>query len=222
MKRFMLFAALVLCSMAAAAQEFQVMSEPGKKMSYEVNAVTPMGVTKVYITQVLEKEGEDKCVVNTYTSTSESVEGQKTSISYTIADGEYSVSVKEVLEGQLAQLGNSVEVLDATNLTYPMALAENMEMKPATMRIKTNIQGMDLDMTISIKDRKAGTTEEVTTPAGTFTCLKTVERQVISLMGQEQVTELTCWYAKGIGLVKQVAVSMGGMVSSEMLLKKIE
>lgn len=222
MKRFMLFAALVLCSMAAVAQEYQIMSEPGKKMSYEVNAVTPMGVTKMYVTQTMEKTDDGKCIVNSCASTTEGGEGQTSSLVYSEVDGEYVVSVKEVLEGQLSQMGGNAEVLDATDLVYPLALSENLELKPASMRVKVNIQGMDLDMTISIKERKTGTTEELVTPAGTFQCVKMTEKQVVSVMGQEQVSEVSYWYGKGVGLVKQATVAMGGMVSTELLLKKIE
>ena len=222
MKRFMLFAALVLCSLAAVAQEFQIMPEPGKKISYEVNAVTPMGVTKMYVVQSMEKSDDGKYIVATSASTSEGVEGQKSSLTYSVADGEFVISVKEVLEGQLSQMGGGAEVLDATDLVYPLALSENMELKPATMRVKVNIQGMDLDMNISIKERKTGTTEELVTPAGTFQCVKMTEKQVVSVMGQEQVTEVSYWYGQGVGLVKQLTVAMGGMVSTEMLLKKIE
>lgn len=222
MKRFMLFAALVLCSLAAVAQEFQIMPEPGKKISYEVNAVTPMGVTKMYVAQSMEKSDDGKYIVATSASTSEGVEGQKSSLTYSVADGEYVISVKEVLEGQLSQMGGNAEVLEATDLVYPLALSENMELKPATMRVKVNIQGMDLDMNISIKERKTGTTEELVTPAGTFQCVKMTEKQVVSVMGQEQVTEVSYWYGQGVGLVKQLTVAMGGMVSTEMLLKKIE
>ena len=222
MKRFMMFAALILFSMAAVAQEYQVMPEPGKKMSYEVNAVTPMGVTRMYVTQILEKTDDGKYIVNSSASTAEGVEGQQSSLTYSIADGEYVISVKEVLADQLAQMGGNLEIFEATDLHYPVALSENSELKPATMRIKVNIQGMDMDMTISIKERKTTSTEEITTPAGTFTCLKMTEKQVISLMGQEQVSEVTYWYGKGIGLVKQATVAMGGMVSTELLLKKME
>lgn len=218
----MLFAAFVLCSIAAIAQEYQVMPEPGKKMYYDVTAVTPMGVTKMYLTQSMEKNGEDKYIVTSTASATEGAEGKKSSLTYSVVDGEYVISVKEVLADQLAQMGGNLEIFEATDLNYPIAFSENTELKNATLRMKVNIQGMDLDMTISIKDRKTAGAEEVTTPAGTFTCLKMTEKQVVSLMGQEQVSEVTYWYGKGMGLVKQVTVAMGGMVSTELLLKKIE
>ena len=200
-----------------------MMPQPGVKMVYSVKAKTPMGETTMSVTQQIQSADESSVVLAMSTSMLGNVVGQTTTIRYDIDGNEYVISLKEAMAENLAQLGGNFQIMEGSeNLRYPIALTENMELQPAKMSIKASVQGMELVMGLAVKDRKTFGVEEVTTPAGTFECIKFTENQVLSLMGQEQVTQVTYWYGKEIGLVKQTSYSMGGLVAAELQLQKIE
>ena len=200
-----------------------MMPQPDVKMVYAVKAKTPMGETTMSVTQQIQSADESSVVLAMSTSMLGNVVGQTTTIRYDIDGNEYVISLKEAMAENLAQLGGNFQIMeDSENLRYPIALTENMELQPAKMSIKASVQGMELVMGLAVKDRKTVGVEEVTTPAGTFECIKFTENQVLSLMGQEQVTQVTYWYGKEIGLVKQTSYSMGGLVAAELQLQKIE
>ncbi len=223
MKKLVMLALAFAMVVNVFAQEFQMMPQPDKKMYYSVAAKTPMGTTNMSIMQRVQSADETSLVLEMTTSALEGGLGQLTQIKYAIEGDEYVISLKEAMAENLAQLGGNFEILEgAENLRYPVALVENSELLPAQMSIKVSIQGMELVMDLSVKDRKVGGVEQITTPAGTFECVKFTENQTLSLMGQEQVSQVTYWYGKGVGLVKQTSYSMGGLVAAELLLNKME
>ena len=223
MKRILLLAVALLSVMYAFAQEYPMMPQPGVKMVYSVTAKTPMGTTNMSVTQQIQSADENSVVLAMSTSLLGNVVGQTTTIKYDIDGSEYVISLKEAMAENLAQLGGNFQIMEGSeDLRYPIALTEDIRLQPAKMSIKASVQGMELEMGLAVKDRKAIGVEVVTTPAGTFECIKFTENQVLSLMGQEQVTQVTYWYGKEVGLVKQTSYSMGGLVAAELQLEKIE
>ena len=200
-----------------------MMPQPGVKMVYAVKAKTPMGETTMSVNQQIQSADESSVVLAMSTSMLGNVVGQTTTIRYDIDGNEYVISLKDAMAENLAQLGGNFQVMDGSeDLRYPIFLAEDTQLQPAKMSIQASVQGMELVMELGVKERKAVGLEVVTTPAGTFECVKFTESQVLSLMGQEQVTQVTYWYGKEVGLVKQTSYSMGGLGAAELLLDKIE
>jgi len=68
-----------------------------------------------------------------------------------------------------------------------------MTMDLGIMKMKTNIQ---------ITDGKCIVIEDVTVPAGTFTCHKITQTTTTTVMKKKIVTTTVSWYALGVGTVK--------------------
>lgn len=214
---------LVAAGTTVLAQTFPMMPQPGKTMVYSVSAKTPMGVSNMFINQSIMSSDESSVVLSMGASLTEGGQMQNTTITYAIDNGEYVISLKDALGEALQQLQGKFEIMDnAEDLRYPITLDESSVLPDASMKIKATIQGMELEMLLSVKERKMQGKETITVPAGTFECIKFVENQVISLMGQEQVTQVTYWYGKDTGLVKQSTFAMGGMVAADLVLKEIK
>lgn len=224
MKRFFILAAAILFSCAAlSAQEYQMMPEQGKTMFYKVVSKALGNETAIYVTQKIQEADANSVTLAMNTSLAEGAQGQGSTIKYNIEGGNYVISLQDALAENLAQFGGNFEILESSGmLGYPIVLTPETEMEGAKMKIKVSMQGMELVMDLAIQDRKAAGEESITTPAGTFECLKFTENQTVTVMGQQQVTNITYWYGKGVGLVKQSTEAMGGMVSAELVLQKIE
>lgn len=139
-----------------------------------------------------------------------------------ICNWENTLTLSFLMASSLCQLGGNFEITESTgDLTYPLTFEPNKEYDGASMKIKANVQGMDMVLNISMDNRRAEGKESITVPAGTYDCIKFMEETVINVMGQDQISELSSWYAPGVGMVKQVTSAMNGMVTTTMELVKI-
>ena len=224
MKKLFVLAAVLMFSCAAlCAQDYQMMPNQGKNMIYKVVSSAMGNEIVMYVTQKVQEADASSVTLAMTASSTEGGQGQGSTIKYNIEGGNYVISLQDALAENLAQFGGNFEILESSGmLGYPIVLTPETEMEGAKMKIKVSMQGMELVMDLAIQNRKAVGEESITTPAGTFDCLKFTEQQVVTVMGQQQATNITYWYGKGVGLVKQSTEAMGGMVSAELVLQKIE
>ena len=76
---------------------------------------------------------------------------------------------------------------------------------------------------LSIEERNVYKIEEVTTPAGTFRCIKSSENHVAKIGDQEFFRQVVHWYdIKNDGLVKQTDYNKAGEPTMEVILTKEE
>ena len=106
------------------------------------------------------------------------------------------------------------------------ATIPNTELK---ITMEMPVQGMNMQSVsiIGIYDSKIVAKEDLTTPAGTFTCLKVSEKLKnttsmggMVMQGTEQSNNT--WLAKGIGFVKMETYDKKGKLESYLELEKIE
>ncbi len=206
---------LAVCLFAGAAFAQSIFPGEGKVLEYSAVVKSPMGEQKMDIKQYVKEKSGDKVTVVTETA------GKEMSIDYKIDGNKIIIPLQEIMASSLAQMGN-FEVVETTgDIVYPYDFEPGKEYDGAKMKIKANVQGMEMVMGLSMENRRSEGKESVTVPAGTFDCIKVVEEVVVQVMGQEQVTEITTWYAPGTGPVKQFTNSMNGMVTNTMELVKI-
>lgn len=206
---------LALCFFAGASFAQIMFPAEGKIMEYSATVTSPMGDQKMDIKQYVKSREGDKIVLTTETAL------HTFDIKYTLSGDKVTIPLKELMSSSLGQMGN-FEVLESSgDITYPMDFEPGKTYDGGTMKIKATVQGMEVTMNLSMENRQAVGKESITVPAGTFECIKVTEEMVIQVMGQDQVSEMTSWYAPGTGLVKQFTSSMNGMVTNTMELTKI-
>ncbi len=134
---------------------------------------------------------------------------------------------------------DGVVVLDMKEFSAPMAKAmEGMKveisgippeisgrMKPgdkipdANVTVSAAAGMMKLKSVLSITDAGCTGIEEITIPAGTFSCYKVTQNTAATTMGMTVRGRSVAWYARGIGMVKCEAYDAKGklMSSSELI-----
>lgn len=92
--------------------------------------------------------------------------------------------------------------------SFPKSMYPGMELENLSFSFKTSVAGNEMSFQTTVSERQVVAKEKVTTPAGTFDCLKirSVNTTSLQIMGMNQsmpaTTELL-WIAPGVGMVKQ-------------------
>jgi len=127
-------------------------------------------------------------------------------------DGQYTVDcthdgivvdVSSMLNPQTMAAFGSMEVdVSGDGLQIPNTLATGTVLPDASMHMKASMNGLSLmQLNMQITDRKVIGQESITTPAGTFTCVKLVQTTSMDGFGKSTY-DSTTWYAKGVGTVR--------------------
>lgn len=117
----------------------------------------------------------------------------------------------------LAELNKAMKVRGELVITLPETPEEGATFEKSVLRCTMGTQNMT--MTISKGVFKGF--EEIETPAGKFNCLK-VEYSMKKAMGGPVENEIvTAWFAKEIGLVKEISADKKGKVLTEQYIKSI-
>jgi hypothetical protein len=107
-------------------------------------------------------------------------------------------------------------------MEFPMELTPGQTLPDGSMEMKTSLNGMKImGIKLSITNRKVAGTETITTPAGTFECIKMTQdtdMQAILKMNVKSVT----WYAKGVGMVKTENYDKNGKLEGSTVLTKFQ
>ncbi len=112
---------------------------------------------------------------------------------------------------------------DALVIPASLEVGEELPGGKSTMSVKA--EGSDVNLTsadMEIMNRKVVAKEEVTTPAGTFSCYKVtydtnMEMKVMGIKKKMENTTAT-WFAEGVGMVKSESYDKKGQLESYTLL----
>ncbi|WP_235298348.1 DUF3108 domain-containing protein [Portibacter marinus] len=121
----------------------------------------------------------------------------------------------------MSQYENMETSISGSELSLPNDLEEGDELEDAEMYITVSMGGIDMNVDVSMTDRKVIGKEQVTVPAGTFDCI-VIEYTSSIKMGLEKKGSAKQWIAKGVGLVKQEDYNKRGKVTSSTELTKFQ
>jgi hypothetical protein len=112
--------------------------------------------------------------------------------------------------------------MDATDLDFPGDLSVGQTLKDGSITIKISSQGMAMmTMVVKIYDRKVEAIEDITTPAGTFSCYKmtsTIESKTMFTI----IAKTTDWMAKNVGSVRSETYDKDGKLTGYMVLTSMK
>jgi hypothetical protein len=112
--------------------------------------------------------------------------------------------------------------MSGDNLTYPKQLVPGQTLPDANSTMEMYIDGMRfMNMQMKVYDRKVENNESVSTPAGTFDCIKlsqmTDVKSMFNVKGKSVI-----WLAKEHGMVKTQTYTEKGKLSSTQLMTKFK
>lgn len=107
-------------------------------------------------------------------------------------------------------------------MDIPSNLSVGQTLKDMKYNIKMGMSGMTImNRDFTVKDRKVASQETLTTPAGSFDCLKiTFSTSSEKGLGSGTIKS-AMWYSKGVGLVKSENYSKDGKMANRQILTKV-
>ena len=138
-------------------------------------------------------------------------------------EGIFKMDMKNFIDEATLKSFEGMEItMDATDLDYPSDLSAGQTLKDGIITVKVTNAGMTMmNMVVKIYDRKVEAMEDVTTPAGTFTCYKmtsTIETKTMFTM----VVKSTEWIARKVGPVRSETYDKNGKLMSYMVLTSMK
>ncbi len=166
------------------------------------------GVTEVKIENRIETEEMDSAIVNEYSVKCE--------------NGEFYINMDSYLSQEALSPYQSMEMdVETEEMTLPSNLKKGQALNDGNVSIKISNSGVKLmTMTVQVTNRKVEGFEKVTTPAGTFDCVKlsySVEMKIIFKVKASGIQ----WFAKDVGVVKTENYNKKGKLESTQLITKI-
>ena len=216
-------AAMVVALSACVQNNGKEMPKVGDKRHFQVTNVTPDGEIKLsLVSEITAVTDSSATVSQTYTYP----DGRTISNSYTslIAGENADVPLKSIFAKYLVQFGDSLEFVEGADyVRYSNELSEKTVLDPAKMVLKHSAEGSEKMIVLSVEERTVHGTEKLTTPAGTFNCIKFSENHVAKIGDEEFFTQLVCWYdLKDCSQIKQIDLSKAGDLIYEVVLVKVE
>lgn len=138
-------------------------------------------------------------------------------------DGIFKMDMKNFIDEETMKGFEGMEVtMDATDLDYPGELAPGQTLKDGNITVKVSSQGMPvMTMIVRIFNRKVEAIEDVTTPAGTFSCYKMTSSIETKTMFSMTVNS-TDWIAKKIGTVRSETFDKNGNLTGYSVLTAVK
>jgi len=137
--------------------------------------------------------------------------------------GTYFTDVRNISSDMVPKSADITMTVSGDQLAYPAKLNPGDKLNDATISIKSSLaSGMSLmNINATITDRQVAGNESVTTPAGTFECVKITYTLNVRFMGNRTLT-VSEFLAPGIGVVKSEQTDNKGRKQSSTLLTKLE
>jgi len=119
----------------------------------------------------------------------------------TIKDGVMILDMKEMFAGQMKDQQIKMEITGVP-MELPASLQPGQSLKDAEVTMSIDLVITKMTTTVKITDVKCLAIEDVTVPAGTFTCHKVTQTSSTTVMKKTVTGRTVTWYAPGIGTVK--------------------
>ena len=134
-------------------------------------------------------------------------------------NGIFKMDMKNFIDEETLKGFEGMELtMDATDLAYPRELSPGQTLPDGSITVKVSNQGMTMmTMVVKIYDRKVEAIEDMTTPAGTFSCYKMTQTIETKTMFKT-IVKSTDWMAKKVGTVRSETYDKDGKLMSYMVM----
>lgn len=183
-------------------------------------------VTSIITTTVVDKAREEGSVTMTATCKATDAKGKETgTYDYDVTCGpdEFTMDMRAMgsQSQQMKGMENIEMKIESEDMSFPKNATVGSTLPDAHMHMTGTMNGMTImNTSITITNRKVTASENITTPAGTFSCIVIEEDSETKMMGMTVNNHSKSWYAVGAGMVRG-EYSHNGKPSGYSLLTKI-
>jgi hypothetical protein len=176
------------------------------KVTQTVSAVEHKGSTTTFsVHQVFEDPKSDEII--------------ETDVNFKCVDGTFYIDMNGYLDKKQMEAYQGMEVkLSMDEIDIPSSYKVGQQLKDGYIQMEVIGGPMPIKMTISIENRKVLAEEKVTTPAGTFDCVK-ISQDVKTKAIVNMTVSSVEWYAEGVGVVKTETLRKGKLMGYSELTK---
>ncbi|OQY03922.1 MAG: hypothetical protein B6I20_04080 [Bacteroidetes bacterium 4572_117] len=166
------------------------------------------GVTEVKIENKIEAKDADSVITQEFSVRCE--------------NGEFYINMDSYLNQETMSAYQAMQIeVDADNMTIPANVSKGQSLNDGRVSATILNSGIKvLTITVVIKNRKVDGFEKVTTPAGTFDCVKISYDMEMKMLFKIKASA-TQWFAKGVGVVKSENYNKKGKLESTSMITKI-
>lgn len=199
-----------------------------KGTTWEVTSYSPKDkVTGTVTYNLIDVTVSENKSVFSISATTFDKKGEQTyfnSYEATCVNGIFEFDMAFMIDGEAMEAYKDMDVdVDATKFEIPSIDAEpGTNLKNGMLTIKVASSGMTIfKMIVNVTDRRVETKEDLTTPAGTFSCLK-LSQNINTKMGFVKVDASSKeWYAENIGMVRSESYNKKGKLMGYDILTKL-
>lgn len=123
------------------------------------------------------------------------------------------------------QKGANMQIdIESDYLDIPANPSVGQTLKNGAMKMKVKAEGMPnmLNTKVSMRNRKVVGLEKITTPAGTFNCVKIAYDNEVKMSFMKTRSRIVEWFAKGVGLVRSEFYNKRGKLAGYTILTKLK
>jgi hypothetical protein len=208
----------LFCGLSAQNCESYLITRQGAELELTNYDKDKKATTKVLHKVVSVNQSGGTTTMNVQTETTELKKNKKVGASNYQAkceNGAYKFQFSSFAVGNSEQM-NSMKDFEAKAegdfIEIPASPQAGQTLQGGQMKIKVLISGTEnpmLGQTITVSNRKVEGVEKITSPAGTWECVKITEDVEFKTLFKIQMKS-TAWYAKGVGLVKSETYNKNG------------
>lgn len=171
-------------------------------------------VSSVVATQIVEKSRDGGVLVVTATATSTDAKGKNAntfSYDVTCGGGDFKLDMRSMGMSNQMQGVEGIEMkMESEDMVFPRNMSVGTSLPDAHLHMTGSMNGMTImNTSIAITNRKVTAKENMTTPAGTFSCVVVEEDSETKMMGMTIAGHSKSWYALGVGMVRTESSSKG-------------
>ena len=137
----------------------------------------------------------------------------------TCEDGVFYMDMRNYIDDEALAAYKNVEIaVDASNMSFNSDVEVGDKLPDASITIKASSSGVNMfTMTVMITNREVTGLEEISTPAGTFNCLKITYDIETKMLVKVQAKAVE-WIAEDVGVVKSESYNKNGKLQGYSLL----
>ncbi len=226
MKKVLFLIAILFTTLTYAQSECKPYVPNAQGDKWEVTSYSPKDkVTGKVAYELITKTETDSSSTFTIKAISYDAKGKEMSVNTydaTCKNGKFIFDMAMTLDPATMAAYKDMEVeVDATDFEIPpMDTTYSGELEDGTMNISIASNGAHMfTMTILIYDREIESIEELTTTAGTFTCMKMNQKVRMKAIVKVEGSS-TEWYSEGVGMVRSESYNAKGKLTGYTLLTK--
>ncbi len=221
------FSLMFIMSLVAAAQDcepYYIESQGAvREMASYDKKDKLTGTTLQTVKEVKTSGSKVEWTIGTVSKDAKGKELSSGDLHMSCENGIFKMDMQNFLDDEMMKSFEGMEVtVDATDLDYPSVLTPGMALSDGQVTVSATSQGVPMmSMVVKIYDRKVEAVEDVTTPAGTFSCYKmsyTVETKMMFTI----VAKGADWMAKKVGVVRSETYDKNGNLTGYTVLNSVK